>query len=151
MLILTHLIWGCVLKFTSCLAPMNSIAWTFPPQSCALERDFWYLIIDCIKVKYLPPLLPTHSKTFWELDIVCVAPSTVQRLARCHINSILIISKHYHPGKWYSFLVSLSLSTANCLCASTVGRRNTRLWIMPHKQCDLIVQLLPLQIPVYFR
>lgn len=109
MLILTHLIWGCVLKFTSCLAPMNSIAWTFPPQSCALERDFWYLIIDCIKVKYLPPLLPTHSKTFWELDIVCVAPSTVQRLARCHINSILIISKHYHPGNWYSFLVSLSL------------------------------------------
>lgn len=149
MLILTHLIWGCVLKFTSCLAPMNSIAWTFPPQSHALEHDFWYLIIDCIKVKYLSPLLPTHSMTFWELDIVCVAPSSVQRLARCHVYSILKISKHYHPRKGYSFLVSLS--TTNCLCAFTVGRKKTKLWIMPHKQCDLIVQLLPLQIPVYFR
>lgn len=93
---------------------------------------------------------PTSANPFQDiLGAVCVAPSTVLRLARCRIYSILIISKHYHQGKWYSFLVSLS--TTNCLCASTVGRRNTRLWIMPHKQCDLIVKLLPLQIPVYFR
>lgn len=59
---------------------------------------------------------PTSANPFQDiLGAVCVAPSTVLRLARCRIYSILIISKHYHQGKWYSFLVSLYYKLPVCL------------------------------------